>query len=141
VYKIKTHVLCSMSFLLFSENRAFYDIMWKNMIDTQCHNVALTRYLLDKQGYTHARSRTHRSTFPGTRKHAHTHTDKYITFISYSRQQLFANATQYYVIRNIACLFHSVLRRDACCGDSNVQSRKFDLLLYFFKKINLNTEF
>jgi hypothetical protein len=32
VEKIKTHVLCSINFF-FSENRAVYDIMWKNMIE------------------------------------------------------------------------------------------------------------
>jgi len=29
--KIKTHVLCSVTY--FSENRAVYEIMWKNMIE------------------------------------------------------------------------------------------------------------
>jgi hypothetical protein len=28
--KIKTHILCSIMF--FPENRAFYEIMWKNMV-------------------------------------------------------------------------------------------------------------
>jgi len=29
--KIKTHILCSIIF--FSENRAVYEIMWKNMVE------------------------------------------------------------------------------------------------------------
>jgi hypothetical protein len=31
VEKIKTHILCSV--MLFSENRAVYEIMWKNMVE------------------------------------------------------------------------------------------------------------
>jgi hypothetical protein len=31
--KIKTHILCSRTF--FSENRAIYEIMWKNMVEPE----------------------------------------------------------------------------------------------------------
>ena len=32
VEKIKTHILCSITF--FSENCAIYEIMWKNMVES-----------------------------------------------------------------------------------------------------------
>ena len=32
VEKTRTRILCSLTFFFFSENRAFYDIMWKNML-------------------------------------------------------------------------------------------------------------
>jgi len=32
VEKIKTHTLCSISFFFF-ENRVFYEIMWKNIVE------------------------------------------------------------------------------------------------------------
>ena len=32
VEKIKTHILCSVTFLFF-ENRAVYEIMWKNIVE------------------------------------------------------------------------------------------------------------
>ena len=32
VEKIKTHILCSLTFFSFFENRAFYEIVWKNIV-------------------------------------------------------------------------------------------------------------
>ena len=40
-----------------------------------------------------------------TRTHAYTHTDKYIIFIAFLRQQLFANAPHCYVTRTLSVLF------------------------------------
>jgi len=37
VTKIKTHILCSVTF--FCLNRAFYEIMWKNMSDRQAEVI------------------------------------------------------------------------------------------------------
>jgi hypothetical protein len=33
VEKIKTHILCSVTFLFFFENRAVYEKMWKNNVE------------------------------------------------------------------------------------------------------------
>jgi len=33
VEEIKTHNLCSITFFFFSENRALYEIMWKNIVE------------------------------------------------------------------------------------------------------------
>ena len=33
VEKIKTHILCSITFLL--QNRAVYEVMWKNMVEPE----------------------------------------------------------------------------------------------------------
>jgi len=48
VQKIKTHVLCLVTFF-FSENRAIYEIMWKNIVvrwDTH-DNMAHAHCMLD----------------------------------------------------------------------------------------------
>jgi hypothetical protein len=39
VDKIKTHILCSITF--FSENRAVCEIMWKNMVEPDRSQVAI----------------------------------------------------------------------------------------------------
>jgi hypothetical protein len=41
VDKIKTHILCSITF--FSENRVVYEIMWKNMVDPDMLHNNITR--------------------------------------------------------------------------------------------------
>jgi hypothetical protein len=33
VEKIKTHIFCSITFFFFFENRAVYEIMWKNIAE------------------------------------------------------------------------------------------------------------
>ena len=39
--KIKTHILCSVTF--FSENRAVYEIMWKNLVERGRTQMAIWR--------------------------------------------------------------------------------------------------
>ena len=74
---------CSV-FSNFSENRAVYEIMSKNVVETEGHkwrhNMAHTCCMLDKQRYTRARAFTHprARAHPHARMHAraraHTHT-------------------------------------------------------------------
>jgi hypothetical protein len=49
VEKTKVHFLCSITF---SENRAVYEIMWKNMVEPDSPqmtiNMAHAHYMLDK---------------------------------------------------------------------------------------------
>jgi hypothetical protein len=40
VEKIKTHILCSVTFF-FLENRAVYEIMWKNIVEPDRPQVTL----------------------------------------------------------------------------------------------------
>jgi hypothetical protein len=40
VEKIKTHILCSITFFPL-ENRAFYDIMWKNIVEQNMPQMAI----------------------------------------------------------------------------------------------------
>ena len=42
VEKIKTRILCSVTFIF--ENRSVYEIMWKNILQ---YNTAHARYMLD----------------------------------------------------------------------------------------------
>jgi beta-galactosidase GanA len=41
VENIKTHMLCSITF--FPENRAFYEVMWKNMLEPVCPQIKIQR--------------------------------------------------------------------------------------------------
>jgi hypothetical protein len=68
--------------------------------------MALTICMLDKQGYMHTRGRSH--------THTHTH-HKYIIFVALSRQLIYANAPQCYILRTLsACL---LLRfANSCCN-------------------------
>ena len=49
VEKIKTHILCSVTF---PENHAVYEIMWKNNVERgrQRISVAHAHYMLDNEG-------------------------------------------------------------------------------------------
>jgi hypothetical protein len=51
VKEITTYILCSVTF--FFENRIFYEIMWKNMVqqDRSHDNMALAHCMLDNQDY------------------------------------------------------------------------------------------
>jgi hypothetical protein len=84
----KTHFV----FSNFSENRAVYEIISKNMEKPEGghelhHNMAHTRFMLDKQGYM----------------------QKYIILnIAFARQQRFAKASLCYVTRTLPVLFINV---------------------------------
>jgi len=54
VEKIKTHILSSVTF--FSENRAFYELMWKNIVHSghaTDNSMAHAHCMLVTQGYKH----------------------------------------------------------------------------------------
>jgi hypothetical protein len=43
VEKIKTHILCSVTFFFFLEIRAVYEIMWKNIVEPVRPQIAVWR--------------------------------------------------------------------------------------------------
>jgi hypothetical protein len=54
VEKIKTHILCPVTFV--EENRAFYETMWRSMAEPdtpRMTNMAHVRRMLDTEGYKH----------------------------------------------------------------------------------------
>jgi len=51
VEKIQIHILCSV-IVFFSENRAFYEMMWKNMVD----NMTSAHCMVDNQRYKYTQS-------------------------------------------------------------------------------------
>ena len=109
VEKIKTYILCSVTFF-FSENRAVYEIMWRKDSSQTGHkwrhNMAHTRWKLDKQGYTHAGVCTCPRAWAPTGTHAHAHTDTFIIRIAFPLQKWFANAYQCYVTRTLPVFFN-----------------------------------
>ena len=55
---IKTHILCSVTFFVF-ENRAVYEIMWKNIVEwgrpqMEIWRMGIARWIT--QAYTHSQS-------------------------------------------------------------------------------------
>jgi len=50
--KIKTHILCS---IMFFENRAFYEMMWKNIVQPgrPQTKMAHAHCMMDTYGYKH----------------------------------------------------------------------------------------
>jgi hypothetical protein len=41
VEKIKTHIVYSTTFFFFPENHAVYEIMWKNMLETERRQITI----------------------------------------------------------------------------------------------------
>ena len=70
---------------IFSENRAVYEIMSKNVVEPERPQMTIIvvhmRCILEKQGYARASARTH--------THTHTYTEKYVILIAFQRQQWF----------------------------------------------------
>jgi hypothetical protein len=66
---------------------------WRN-------NMAHTRCMLDKQGYTRARA------------HTHTHTHRYVILIAFPRQKWFANTPHCYIVHSLSVLFSYKIVRD-----------------------------
>ena len=87
--KIKTHTLCSISFL--SRNGAVYKIMWKNMVEEG--NPQTTVYGAQKMPFAFRVTRASIDT--------HTHTQFSLGICSFSRQKRFANLSSYYVIHTV----------------------------------------
>jgi hypothetical protein len=93
--KIKTYFIFDN---IFSENRAVYEIMSKNVVEPERpHDVKTWRIRVEswisKAACTHANVHAHA---PGcTHARAHTHTHKYVIIIVLPRQKHFVNAPQY----------------------------------------------
>jgi hypothetical protein len=88
VEKTETRILCSI--LFFPENRTVYEIISKNVVETEGSQMtsqygayALRAWL----ARLYARMRMHTTTCPGTYMHActckHAHTDQYVTLIAF----------------------------------------------------------
>jgi len=57
VGKIKTHILCSVTFLFSSENHAVYEIMWKNT--TEPGRPQTTKWRMRIASWIHLATNTH----------------------------------------------------------------------------------
>jgi hypothetical protein len=60
VETIKTHILCSLTFFL--ENRAIYEIMWKNIVDLERVQVTIWRMGSSRWMFKATHTRTHTDT-------------------------------------------------------------------------------
>jgi hypothetical protein len=78
VEKIKTHILCSITF--FSRSRAIYETMWNNMVETDRQQMAIWRMRIacwtSKATHTHTHIHTHTHSH---HTHTHTHTHSHHT--------------------------------------------------------------
>ena len=94
--KIKTNILCSITFLRKSRR------LWDNV---EKYGAAAGPQMTSQYGAYELHSSTHMHTpmRPGTSTHAHP--DKYVILIAFLRQKWFANAPQCYVTRILLCLF------------------------------------
>ena len=112
--KIKTHFMFSDFFpKLVSFMRLCQKIRWRQISQT----IWLLR-VLDKKGYTHARTlrllctdthrggRTRMSSPARARTHIHTHAQKYVILIAFPGNSCFVNAPQRYVTRTLPVLYY-----------------------------------
>ena len=128
VEKIKTHILCSVTF--FSQNRTVYEIMSKNVVEPERTQTIWRQrviYIISEQAHacahtptpTHSLTQTHTRAHgrthahacrnpcartPPTHTHTHTHTQKYIILIAFHGNGGFVNTPQWYVTSTIHCL-------------------------------------
>ena len=89
IEKIKTHILCSITFLFFFGNRVVCEMMWENMVDPDIGACILHAEYLRLQ----------------------THTQNVKHLLLFHSRNGYANAPQYYVYTYIVCLVHN-WRRD-----------------------------
>ena len=82
--KIKTQILRSINF---SENRAVYEIMWKNMVEPD-----------RPQGQYGTEARTH--------THTHTHTLRICNVYFFCGNNSYANVPKYYITHTLPVLLH-----------------------------------
>jgi hypothetical protein len=97
---------------LFSENRAFCEIMWKLVVqpDRTQMKIWCTRiaWWVNKATHTHTHTPTH------TYTHTHTHTQthiKYVILIGFHCKNGYMNAPQFCVIRTLPILFILTIRQ------------------------------
>jgi hypothetical protein len=106
----KTHILCSITF---SESRTIYEIMSKNVVDTEGPQMT-TQYgayaLRAGLARLHAHMRMHTPTRSVTHMHSRTRkhalTDQYVIFIVFHGMNGFVNAPYCYVIRTLPVLLY-----------------------------------
>jgi hypothetical protein len=118
---MRTHILCSITFFFFSENRTVYEIMSKNVVVTEGPQMT-SQYgayaLRAGLARLYARMGMHTPTRPGTHMHArtrkHAHTDQYIIHIAFTQPH-------YYVLRTLPVL----LFLDVCCECCGIVYRWF----------------
>jgi hypothetical protein len=113
---------------------------WSQKGHKSRHNMAHTRCMLDKQGYTQARACTSSLIRPATRTHARkhsyalthtlTHTDKCVILFAFSRQFLREHAS---MLRHTYIAFH-VLHKIP-----HVESRMLLLIVHFNRNLMTNT--
>jgi len=84
VEKIKTHILCSMTF--FFGNRTVYEIMWKNIASPERPQMTIWQCARTLHaGY----QRLHKHTHTHTQTHTHTHTHReYVILTAFIPQRL-----------------------------------------------------
>ena len=104
VEKIKTHILCSVTF--FRQSCSLWDNVEKcGGVRGATNDVTIWRIgvgcWIIKATYMHAHAHTCVTGYPHVRTHARTH--KYILLIAFARQQWFAKAPQFYVIPYVVC--------------------------------------
>jgi hypothetical protein len=79
-------------------------IWWRHKGHTCRRNMARKSRMLERQGYTHARTRP-RFRAPA-RTHEYAHTEKCVIFIAFLRQQRFRERASSYVPRTLPVLFY-----------------------------------
>jgi hypothetical protein len=92
--------------LLFSENRTFYEIMSKNIVETEPQMTSQYGAYALGAGLAglHARMRMHTPTRPGTHTHKHAHTDQYVILIAFPQQEWFRERDSVLLYTHFACL-------------------------------------
>jgi hypothetical protein len=76
----------------FSDNRTVYEIMSKNMVETEGRQITSQYGAYALQAVwarLHARTRMHTPTHPGTHTRTHAQTNKYVILIAFPQQQWF----------------------------------------------------
>jgi hypothetical protein len=105
-----THFLFSN---FFPENRAVYEIMWKNVVEPERPQTTMWRRVAcwiskAKRSHAHARARASTHTQTHTLSLSHTQTHKYIIIIAFPLQQLFRERASMLRYTHIACLFFRI---------------------------------
>ena len=96
----KTHILCP---LTFSENRAVYELMLKNMVEPERSQMTIWRLRVACRISKATRAQAHARARTPTFTHTHTHT-QYVILVAFSRQQWFCERALLLRHTNIASL-------------------------------------
>ena len=113
VEKIKTHILCSVTF---SENRAVYEKMSKNVVEPERRQTIRrmrVAYWISEQEHARSQTPTHACTHTDARTHKphlragarkHGLADTNMQYLLFHGNNSFVNATQQYVKRTLSVL-------------------------------------